>query len=358
MSLSDDEFNEKARRFLLDSQTERTLTSYESDPLVVPVEENNPRYYTNLYTYHAARRVDGIAEVLMQLPSILGMAEVEPAILKIPMKLDDTVAGDGPLALYSPAYNTVYLHAKILASLDKGNVLFTEAHSGEFKETITTGHEYRHGFQEARKLMELPDDFPEKFKAIYTLLLERVIEADANAFTCVIAQDVVNNPFLLGADAISLEDEAEILPFESPMQAYERSVKGNEQNHHTGRAASAAFMAMFSEGNHEYLNSYDIRVARHISEFNPVRADSLYWNDFLHDRNSWDAFRKHIAGFATMPREHDGVIIEREFYDSPLKLDMKTLLSGLNADALLLCGFKQATLPASARGLPQNLDIS
>lgn len=350
MNLTDDEFNENARRFLLDSQIARTLTSYEDEPLVAPVEENNPNYRKELYAYHAARRVDDLCRVMMKMPSMLGMLEAEPAIAKIPILLDDTDKTSNRLAYYDMSANTVYLNPKILAEVQ--DVLLTESHSAEFKEAIVVGHEFRHGFQEARSLMQLPPDFPPKFKGIYEVLLNRVVEADANAFTGVMAAEVALAPELIGADMINLLDEAEALPFKETLDAYSAAVREKGSNHYDGTAASAAFDAMFAPENNPYLHGYDTAMSRHLSKYDPVRIDSLYWADFVADKKSWNAFKNHIKGFSVMPWDDDGDIIEREFYDAPTRLDFKTAIQGLNAETLRDCGFKPSTFPPSATPSP------
>lgn len=346
MSLSDDEFNENARRFLLDSQIVRTLTSFEDAPLVAPVEKNNPNYYIELYAYNASRRVDDLCRVMMKIPSMLGLLEAEPAIAKIPILLDDTDKTSNRLAYYDALANTAYLNPRILAEVQ--DVLMTEAHSAEFKEVITVGHELRHGFQEARRLMQLPRDFPPKFKGIYEVLLNRVVEADANAFTGVMATEVALAPELVGADMINLLDEAEALPFKETLDAYSAAVSKDGRNHYNGAAASAAFDAMFAPENGEYLQGYDTAMSRHLSKYDPVRIDSLDWADFVTDKASWNAFKSHIQGFSVMSWDDDGHVIERKSYDAPSRLDFKTAIQGLNAETLRDCGFKPSTFPVSA----------
>lgn len=349
MSFLDDDFEGAARQRFLDMQRGRTLTSFEYD-VPMPPDKDDPDYSKELYVYNSARRIDEVCRVLTRLPAMQGMLAAEPVLNRIVIKLDDADKSSGTLANYG-SDGTVTMNPKILARAVNQDIPYSAA----LLETVALGHEYRHGFQDVNELMELPEDFPPQYAGIYSVLLERVLEADGLVFTAALTADVAMDPDVVGAEAVNLRDIAQMSPMSSVLNAYYDSVEEDSDNHLNGRAASRAFMAMFGSDNHEYLDDYDMTMSRHISRENPVPIDSLDWNEFLADKKSWKAFKAHIAKLATMPREHDGKIIERKFYDAPLMLDLKTAISGLNAETLRDCGFKPSTFPSTVRPSPSLL---
>ncbi len=331
-----------ARAFLKSVQGRgRTLFSWEDDPVPLPVKPSQsqamPAYYRALYKYHTAKAIDDVCRALVTLPLMRGLLEADPSLARIPIYIDDLE--DANFGSYHLDSGSVTLSPRVFSSFGEWEEDDSNENSIEIRAIRTLGHELRHAWQHNSGLFELSWEFAESpFYALYCVLNNRVLEADANAFDIALLHDMGIKADEIGLPIENLYSSAHEVAIVC-LEAYYNSIDGDEINHWNGRAMNDAFMAFFSLENDQYVNLYDKAFARSLCNADPARIDSWDYPEFLMDHGGWDLFTQHIRRFGSVSSDEDG-LIERFDYlaEGAVDLKRKVLASSLLPAVLQDCG--------------------
>lgn len=183
-----------------------------------------------------------------------------------------------------------------------------ESRESYFEAQLTTlPHELRHGYQDARGCMKLVEDPRVQPHLEDHILFDRVIEADATAFSLTVMYELL----LLHGREEPLNRAWEV--HRGSVEAYWNVAGYDSNTHWNGAAAQAAFDAYFLNDNSERLKGYDLklceeffRAAEEGEKAQAVRVPSHFRQDLFAD------YMKPISKMPFMSKS--GNIIERNHY--------------------------------------------
>lgn len=172
----------------------------------------------------------------------------------------------------------------------------SESRPQRFEAQLTTlPHELRHGYQDLSGCLKVCDD-PRFKRDIETMILcDRVVEADATAFSLAVMYEL----YLFKDDPQPLNAAHRVHP--GSVDAYWRATGRDENAHWNGKAAQAAFHAYFRSDNGQRLRDYDIKLCEEFFRSAAEDEESCEVPRPLPERARSRLFWDYMRPIASMP---------------------------------------------------------
>lgn len=172
----------------------------------------------------------------------------------------------------------------------------------------TLPHELRHGYQDVRGCMKLVEDPRVRPHLEDHILFDRVIEADATAFSLVVMYEL----YLFQDNQEPLNRAWEV--HRGSVEAYWQAVGRDENAHWNGKAADAAFNAYFRNDNRDRLARYDLKLCEEFMRSAENRELPVGGPAVPHQMRK-DLFMDYLRPISRMPfTARSGDIVERVAY--------------------------------------------
>jgi hypothetical protein len=176
-------------------------------------------------------------------------------------------------------------------------------------QVTTLPHEFRHGYQDVAGCMRLTTDSRVKRHLEDHIMFERVVEADATAFSLAVAYEL----YLLKGNDSPINRAWEV--HRGSVSAYWNSAQEDEDNHWSGRAAQEAFQAYFDDDNSARLESYDLELCEKFMRAAKKKKDGERTPIPVPSTLRQDLFSDYMKPLSSMPYINIcGKFVERAEY--------------------------------------------